>query len=112
MYNAETLTEFLKLNPKSSGVLYKQLERRIKQAIEQKLLTDGDFLPPQRKLSQDLGLSRITVSRAIENLAAEGIVQQKARSGAQIVTPDNNLKVPQPLELAYQYHFHQRYAGS
>jgi GntR family transcriptional regulator of arabinose operon len=58
---------------------------QVRQWIERQIATgywkSGDVLPPERALAQQLGVSPLTVSRALQGLAREGIVTRKRRVG-------------------------------
>jgi GntR family transcriptional regulator len=59
--------------------------REIATRIERGVLSPGDRLPSERWFGDDLGVSRTTVRRAIEELVATGLVEP--RSGALYVAP-------------------------
>jgi GntR family transcriptional regulator len=61
--------------------LYQQLQRGLRQAITQKLLTPNDALPPERDLAEEFSISRITVRRAIDGLVNEGLLTRRQGSG-------------------------------
>lgn len=76
------LADFLKtLDPDSSQPLYQQLQRALREAIEQGALGPDDALPSERQLATDLGISRITVRKAIDGLAEEGLLVRRRGSG-------------------------------
>jgi len=58
---------------------------QVRQWVERQIATgywkSGDVLPPERELAQQLGVSPLTVSRALQGLAREGIVTRKRRVG-------------------------------
>jgi len=70
-----------KLDEKSSLPLYQQLQRALRQAIETRVLAPDDALPPERELADDFDVSRITVRKAIEGLASEGLLVRRQGSG-------------------------------
>jgi GntR family transcriptional regulator len=76
-----TLAQILQLDPADSLPLYQQLERALRRAIEQRVLGPDDVLPPERQLAADLDVSRITVRKAIDLLAAEGYLVKRQGSG-------------------------------
>jgi len=77
-----TLTQLLgTLDPNSSQPLYQQLQRALREAIEQRVLGPEDALPSERQLAADLGISRITVRKAIEGLIDEGLLVSRQGSG-------------------------------
>ena len=60
---------------------YQQLIDQIKAALVTGRLKPGDKLPSSRQLSMALGVSRSTVSRAYDQLLAEGIVLSEPKRG-------------------------------
>ncbi len=70
-----------KLDESSSLPLYQQLQRALRQAIENGVIAPEDALPPERDLAEMLGVSRITVRKAIDELAEEGLLVRKQGSG-------------------------------
>ena len=71
---------FLELDGR--GPHYSQLTRAMKSAIQDGRLTAGARLPPTRVLAEELGLSRITVLTAYEQLRAEGYIIGRVGSGS------------------------------
>lgn len=69
------------LDPEDSQPLYQQLQRGLREAIERRILGPDDALPSERQLAEDLGISRITVRKAIDGLAAEGLLVSRQGSG-------------------------------
>ena len=69
------------LDPNDSLPLYQQLQRGLREAIEKHILGPDDALPSERQLAEDLGVSRITVRKAIDGLAAEGLLVSRQGSG-------------------------------
>jgi GntR family transcriptional regulator len=76
------LTDLLRpLDPAHSQPLYQQLQRAIREAIENRLLSPDDALPPERQIASDLSVSRITVRKAIDGLVEEGLLVRRQGSG-------------------------------
>jgi GntR family transcriptional regulator len=76
------LSEHLQpLDEASSLPLYQQLQRKLRLAIENRVLGADDALPPERDLAEELNVSRITVRKAIEGLVDEGLLIRKQGSG-------------------------------
>lgn len=71
----------------SSLPLYQQLQRALREAIEKGLFGPEDALPSERQLAAELGVSRITVRKAIEGLAEDGILERRQGSGNFVGTP-------------------------
>lgn len=77
-----TLSQTLgKLDGSSSLPLYLQLQRALRQAIENRVLGPDDALPPERDLANDFHISRITVRKAIDGLISEGMLVRRQGSG-------------------------------
>ena len=64
----------------STVPIYRQLDAALRRLILDGTLAPGQKLPSTRELSEDLGVSRITVKTVYEQLVAEGYAQ--ARTGA------------------------------
>ncbi len=64
--------------------LYLKVAQTIRQAAQQRLLAGGDYLPTEREFSDRLGISRITVRKALEVLDWEGIVVRSRGRGTMI----------------------------
>ncbi|HWT23479.1 MAG TPA: GntR family transcriptional regulator [Solirubrobacteraceae bacterium] len=79
----------------ASRPLYHRVYREIVHEIESGALGPGDRLPSERWFCDELGVSRATVRRAIEELTADGLVESRGRgtyvSGAALVEPPNTL---------------------
>jgi GntR family transcriptional regulator, frlABCD operon transcriptional regulator len=71
----------MKLNNSSSSPLYFQLKTNIKDAIEKGGYQPGEKLPNEAELCEIYGVSRITVRRAIQDLADEGFLERKQGKG-------------------------------
>jgi len=69
------------LDPSDSLPLYQQLQRGLREAIEKRILGPEDALPSERQLAEDLGVSRITVRKAIDGLVEEGLLVRRQGSG-------------------------------
>ena len=70
-----------RLDESSSLPLYQQLQRALRQAIESRILSPDDALPPERDLAPDFSVSRITVRKAIDGLVSEGMLVRRQGSG-------------------------------
>lgn len=76
-----------RLDQQSTVPLYLQLKQGIEEAITQKQLTHGCVLPSERRLSQSLGVSRVTVVKALDLLLKQGLVVKHHGKGTQINLP-------------------------
>lgn len=70
---------------------YVQVKRWVEKQIATGYWCEGDVLPPERELAQRLGVSPLTVSRALQSLAREGVLTRKRRVGT--VVTENIRKI-------------------
>jgi len=61
--------------------LYQQLQQALRRAIEAGAWGGASALPAERQLASDLGISRITVRKAIDALVEEGLLVRRAGAG-------------------------------
>ena len=71
----------MKLDNNSPLPLYYQLENIIKKRIEEGIYKVDEKIPSERTLSEELNISRMTISKAINNLVEEGILYRKRGQG-------------------------------
>jgi GntR family transcriptional regulator len=69
------------LDPAGALPLYRQLQRALKRAIDERVLVAEDALPAERDLAHDFRVSRITVRKALDGLVAEGLLLRRQGSG-------------------------------
>lgn len=95
--NHQRLLDKLQQDLGSAGTmpLYLRFNASIRQAIESEILTLGDFLPSERQFTEQLGISRITVRKALACLEQDGIIGRSRGYGTFIQN-----RVAQP-KLAY-----------
>jgi len=67
--------------------LYLQVEATLKEMIEDTVFTVGEQIPSERELSEQLGVSRMTVRRAIENLIDHGLLERRSTNGTYVRQP-------------------------
>lgn len=75
--------------------LYAQLYQRIKEDIVGGRLKSGEKLPSKRALSRHLQISVITIQNAYAQLALEGYVQSRERSGYYVAQLEEQLALPE-----------------
>lgn len=68
----------------AGGPLYLQLRRRLESGIELAGLQGNDPLPSERDIARITGLSRVTVRKAIETMAEDGLIIQRQGSGSYV----------------------------
>jgi GntR family transcriptional regulator len=71
----------------ASQPLYQQVEATLKEMIEGVVYSPGDQIPSERELSEQLGVSRMTVRRAIENLIHRGLLERRSTNGTYVRQP-------------------------
>jgi GntR family transcriptional regulator len=67
--------------------LYLQVEATLKEMIEGVAYSPGEQIPSERELSEQLGVSRMTVRRAIENLIRHGLLERRSTNGTYVRQP-------------------------
>jgi len=68
----------------ASGPLYRRIYDALREEILSGELAAGTALPGTRTLARDLGVSRIVVLAAFEQLAAEGYIESAVGSGSRV----------------------------
>jgi GntR family transcriptional regulator len=71
----------------SSKPLYSRLEEIVRERIGSGEWPVGTLIPSERELSHEFGLSRTTTRRALERLAAEGVLRTEPRRGTFVAEP-------------------------
>ncbi|WP_223464759.1 GntR family transcriptional regulator [Pseudomonas sp. GL-RE-26] len=66
------------------GPKYLQLAQAIETVIRQRVLAPHDFLPAERVMAEGLGLSRVTVTKAIAQLEKQGLVIRQQGIGTRV----------------------------
>lgn len=78
--------------PAQGGPLYLQLKRLIEDAIRDARIGNGDALPSERDIAENLSLSRVTVRKAIRQLAEDGVLVQRRGSGTYVAPKPNRVE--------------------
>ncbi len=76
--------------------LYEQLYQNIKRDIALGRLRAGEKLPSKRSLARHLQLGVVTVQNAYTQLAVEGYIEPRERSGYFVAELDESLPPPEP----------------
>lgn len=71
----------------SAVPLYVQIAESLMTRIESGALSAGDRLPPERMLSEMLGVNRLTLRRALRVLAGQGLLIRRQGKGTYIARP-------------------------
>ncbi|MBI3506590.1 MAG: UTRA domain-containing protein [Proteobacteria bacterium] len=63
------------------GAVFRQIERALRGRIARGVWQPGDRLPSEQQLVRELGVSRMTVNRALAALADDGLLVRRRRAG-------------------------------
>lgn len=66
--------------------LYKQLQRKLRNAIDDQMLVADELLPAERDMATEFSVSRITVRKALEGLVNEGLLTRRQGAGTFVST--------------------------
>lgn len=77
----EDLAAALLPDPGSDTPLYLQLAERLRLVISRGSVQPGEAMPAERELAEMVGVSRVTVRKAIEDLVRAGLLMQRAGAG-------------------------------
>jgi GntR family transcriptional regulator len=67
--------------------LYQGVAAALEDLIANGALSSGTRLPPERELADLCGLSRVTIRKAVSQLAAQGLLVQRQGSGTYVAQP-------------------------
>ncbi len=70
-----------------AGPVYDQIRRAIRDLVIDGSWPPGTAVPPEHALMEGLGASRMTVHRALAQLAREGLITRRRRSGTIVASP-------------------------
>jgi GntR family transcriptional regulator of arabinose operon len=74
-----------KVDPDNPLPLYFQIYKSLLDRIERGEFAPGSFLPPERQLTEDYGVSRITIIKALDGLANEHYVKRQQGRGTVVL---------------------------
>lgn len=77
--------------------LYHRLYLILRERIVDGTYRADDMLPTESELMATFGISRITVKRALNDLAAEGLVERSRGRGTTVTEKSNTLRVGSPI---------------
>lgn len=77
--------------------LYERVRQAIAASIADGTYAPGDRLPSEARLAEELGVNRLTVRRAIEELARAGAVESRQGSGTYVSAPIVRIPLSQKL---------------
>jgi GntR family histidine utilization transcriptional repressor len=106
----QTRLDAVKLD--GSGPIYDQIRRAIRDLVLNGTWPPGTPVPPEHALMEQLGASRMTVHRALVQLAREGLITRRRRSGTIVASPPAShamldiLSIPDEVErLGQRYDY-------
>jgi GntR family transcriptional regulator len=79
--------------------LYIQIAEGLVAQIEAGELGLGDRLPPERDLSEQLGVNRMTLRRALRVLEAQGLIERRHGVGTYITAP----KIDRQMDIVFRF---------
>ncbi|MEP1209835.1 MAG: GntR family transcriptional regulator [Rhizobiaceae bacterium] len=79
-------------NRKGGGPLYVQLREQLQQAIRSGQIGPGEALPSERDLAELSKVSRITVRKAVRDLANAGLLIQRQGSGTSVAPSSDRVE--------------------
>ena len=82
--NAFSPAERLAVHSAQPMPLYHQIFQVLRQKIEGGELRHGELLPSELEIAEQLGVSRVTVKRALDDLEAAAMVDRKRGRGTQV----------------------------
>jgi GntR family transcriptional regulator/MocR family aminotransferase len=98
------------LDRSTPGPLFEKLKGEIVRQIRLGMLRPGDRLPPTRKLAEDLGVNRGTVSTAYEELHTDGVLTSHVGRGT-FVAEDLSMAAILPADNASGFRWADHFAG-
>lgn len=81
------ILHFVRIDRKKKEAVYLQIVFQLINAIQRRLILEGEKLPGTRVIAEKLGVHRKTVVKAIEELQAQGWLETKNRSGTFVSYP-------------------------
>ncbi|MFC4349437.1 GntR family transcriptional regulator [Kordiimonas lipolytica] len=75
------------LDTKATAPKYQLLSNAIRQAVERGALKSGQPLPAERDIAEDMGVSRVTVRKALDSLAQDGFLERRRGAGTFVSGP-------------------------
>jgi GntR family transcriptional regulator len=69
------------LDQQARGPLYQKLQQALREAIQNRVLSPDEALPPERDMAEEFQVSRITVRKALDGLVAEGLLTRRQGAG-------------------------------
>ncbi len=101
------MRETLRVDPKDSSPIWRQIEEGIRRLVLSRALPVGEAVPSVRDLARDLRVNPATVAKAYQRLADEGILITRRGEGTFVSESAPALRTrdrkPMLLEAAMRY---------
>src|SRR5690348_10492505 len=85
------------LDDRSPVPLHAQLLASLRARLQASEWSPGELLPAEAELCREYSVSRITVARALAELAREGVVQRQRGRGTTVLAPPGEASQPAAL---------------
>lgn len=95
----------------NQGPRYLQLSRYVARLVHSQELPQNTRLPSEREIADAAGISRVTVRKAIEVLAQDGLIQRKQGSGNYVADIHDTKKLEQSLSTLSSFTEHIQTRG-
>jgi len=76
-----------RLHKEDPTPLYLQLQKGLRDAIENRVVQADAAIPTERDLAEEFDISRITVRKAIDGLVSEGLLSRRRGAGTFVMAP-------------------------
>jgi len=76
-----------RLHKEDPTPLYLQLQKGLRDAIENRVVAADAAIPTERDLAEEFDISRITVRKAIDGLVSEGLLSRRRGAGTFVLAP-------------------------
>ena len=76
-----------RLHKEDPTPLYLQLQKGLRDAIENRVVAADAAIPTERDLAEEFDISRITVRKAIDGLVSEGLLSRRRGAGTFVMAP-------------------------
>ena len=96
----------LQPDPQDHSPRYVRVAQRIRDAIGEGLWRAGEALPPERQMCERLGVSRVTLRKALDSLGKEGLVEPRHGSGTYVAD-----RIRQPMSMLTSFSDDMRARG-
>ena len=80
-----TIKDLIPIDLNSHSPLYMQVRNALRNAVASRAIASNEVLPPEREMAEQLGISRITVRKALEGLVDEGLIERRRGVGTFVI---------------------------